>query len=189
MMARHEEPREDLLREATALRQRIELRRARDGHSLVIGFRSDGGGSIYFGADYVLQFTSDGLVRRAYAEGQMIKAEAGRLIALDRQRSQPDVVELVRDEWTSQRQQDWLDQARRQLDEWFSQIQDSLWEVVGQVPADADIKGRVVDWLRGLPRPLQVAARPHSGSQGRGQASRRGRQESGSDRNHDEATG
>ncbi|MFM8252476.1 MAG: hypothetical protein ACKOBW_12835 [Planctomycetota bacterium] len=161
-MARQEEPREDLLREATALHERIELRRTGDSSSLVIGFRRDGGGSLYVGADYVLQFTSAGEVRRAFFQGQMLKAEAGRLVALDRQRSAARGVELVRDEWSVERQQQWLLQAQAQLDEFLQQLQAHVFITVGQVPAEADVRGRVIGWLQGLPRPLQVAARPHA---------------------------
>lgn len=161
-MARQEEPREDLLREATALVERIELRRPDDPWSLVIGFRRDGGGSLYAGADFVLQFTSAGQLRRAFAQGQMLKAEAGRLVALDRQRSTAGGVELIRDEWSVERQQGWLLQAQSQLEEFLQQIQAHVFITVGQVPAEADVRRRVIDWLQSLPRPLQVAARPHA---------------------------
>jgi hypothetical protein len=161
-MARQEEPREDLLREATALGERIELRRPGDNWSLVIGFRRDGGGSLYVGADYVLQFTSMGQLRRAFDQGQMLKAEAGRIVALDRQRSDRRGVELVRDEWSVERQRQWLLQAQSQLEEILQQIQAQAFMTVGQVPAEADVRGRVIRWLQSLPRPLQVASRPHA---------------------------
>ena len=70
-MARDESDREDLLREATALVERIELAPAdaADDEHIVAGFRRDGALSIYFGADPVYHFNSAGELRRAYCDG------------------------------------------------------------------------------------------------------------------------
>ena len=50
-MARHEEDREDLLAEATALVERAELVVEGAAESVVIGFRRDGCASIYCGCN------------------------------------------------------------------------------------------------------------------------------------------
>ena len=47
-MARQEQEREDLLREAVALVERIEVQTAREQGTVVIGFRRDGAASVYF---------------------------------------------------------------------------------------------------------------------------------------------
>ena len=90
-MARDQSSREDLLREATALVERIELRIAgpmsvkhdRDDH-VVVGFRANGSASFFFGEDPVYQFNSAGQLRRAYCGGLLIKAAHGRLVSLQR---------------------------------------------------------------------------------------------------------
>ena len=71
--------REDLLREATALVERIELVPHRDrqfdaSEPIVVGFRADGALSIFFGDDPVYQFNAAGELRRAYCDGLLFKA-------------------------------------------------------------------------------------------------------------------
>src|SRR5262245_26728992 len=98
-MAREESEREDLLREATAFVDRIELAlpsasRATSAH-VVAGFRRDGGLSIFFGDDPVYQFNAAGELRRAYFDGNLVKAVNGRLASLSRIRTGSEV-QLVR---------------------------------------------------------------------------------------------
>ncbi len=80
-MARDEQDREDLLREATALVERVELAPTDNeaGEHIVIGFRAGGAASVYFGGDTAYHFNSDGELRRAYADGLLYKADIGRL--------------------------------------------------------------------------------------------------------------
>src|SRR3954462_9073696 len=98
-MAREESSREDLLREATALVERIELipnGSTSDGH-IVAGFRLNGALSLFFGEEPVFQFNACGELRRAYSDGKLLKADRGRLAALGRVRTQNEV-QLVRHE-------------------------------------------------------------------------------------------
>src|SRR5262245_10991650 len=87
-MAREESDREDLLREATALVERIELivDIGNAGQHVVAGFRTNGAASIFFGADPVYQFNAAGELRRAYCDGVLIKGSRGRLVSLSRKR-------------------------------------------------------------------------------------------------------
>jgi len=73
-MAREEEPREDLLREATALVERVELQIEGFAETIVAGFRRDGAASFYFGQDFVFQFNTANQLRRGYVEGRLFKA-------------------------------------------------------------------------------------------------------------------
>src|SRR5204863_2544475 len=78
-MAREESSREDLLREATALVERIELipnGSTSDGR-IVAGFRRNGALSVFFGEDPVYQFNAAGELRRAYTDGKLLKADRG----------------------------------------------------------------------------------------------------------------
>src|SRR4051794_11841558 len=93
-MARHESDREDLLREATALVERVELTMAGSEEPIVIGFRRDGSCSMFFGADPVYQFNTQAELRRAFREGRLVKAEGGRLVALERRREAGQLVLL-----------------------------------------------------------------------------------------------
>src|SRR5512134_1308657 len=94
-MARQESEREDLLREATALVERAELQLPSFAEPIVVGFRSGGAASFFFGSDPVYQFNSTGQLRRAFVAGKLLKAERGRLVALARERTAEEVA-LVR---------------------------------------------------------------------------------------------
>src|SRR6184192_244955 len=96
-MARVERDREDLLAEATALVERVELEVAGWPGHVVLGFRASGCGSVYFGADEAYQFNTTGELRRAYRDGALYKAERRRLVRLARQRTAEEV-QLIRHE-------------------------------------------------------------------------------------------
>ncbi len=64
-MARHEEEREDLMRDAKALVDRIELVVPGFEEPVVVGFRTNGAASFYFGQDAVYHFNSQLELRRA----------------------------------------------------------------------------------------------------------------------------
>ncbi|MCO6459359.1 MAG: hypothetical protein J5I93_28955 [Pirellulaceae bacterium] len=183
-MARHEADREDLLREATALVDRVELRTDAEPDPVVVGFRRDGCGSVYFGAEPVYQFNSSGQLRRGYHGGQLLKAEAGRLIGLTRRRT-ANQVQLLRDEWDAQRTVAFLLDAHRRLERLRQSLAEGRFTLIGQVvtPASADtwqrdasepcaaVAGqgagdaaliqRIARWLESLGA-LTVAASPHA---------------------------
>jgi hypothetical protein len=161
-MARTESDREDLLREATALIERTELRLPDYGEPIVIGFRRDGSGSLYVGGEPVFQFNSRGQLRRAYWEGKLIKAEAGQLAALSRQRT-ATAVELVREELCPARAAEVLAAGRSWLDRIANALATGQFEVTGQVPEDGTMLVRIRAWVESLPRELQIAPRPHVG--------------------------
>lgn len=76
-MARQEHDREDLLAEAVALVERIELRVGDWPQSVTAGFRRDGSASFYLTADEVYQFNTARQLRRAFLAGRLIKARHG----------------------------------------------------------------------------------------------------------------
>jgi hypothetical protein len=94
-MARNESDREDLIREATAMRNRIEWQIPGESEPVFAGVRSDGNLSVYFGQDPVFQFTPSGQLRRAYAEGFLYRTQGATLARLNRERS-PDQTVLAR---------------------------------------------------------------------------------------------
>jgi hypothetical protein len=163
-MARHESEREDLLREATALVERIELcvkdaSDAAHGQShIVAGFRANDALSIYFGSDPVYQFNAAGELRRAYCDGLLFKAAGRRLTSLRRVR-QSDTVQLVRHDLTDQEQQSFVERMQMLFTTLANDLAGGRYRVVGQVPRGTDVVGRVSRWLSdhdGLP----IAATP-----------------------------
>jgi hypothetical protein len=156
---RIEQDREDLLAEATALVERIEL--ATDGDpSIVVGFRKVGAGSLYFGPEPAYHFNSIDQLRRAYVGGLLFKAEKGLLISLDRRRTEGQV-QLVRDSLDEQQTADFLAEFARRKNELKAAIRDGRCQIIGQVPADGDVLRRVADWLATLADCPAIASSPH----------------------------
>ncbi|MFT5322887.1 MAG: hypothetical protein ACI8P0_000730 [Planctomycetaceae bacterium] len=100
-MARNESDREDLIREATAMRNRVEWQVPGESEPVFAGIRSDGSLSVYFGQDPVYQFTSSGQLRRAYAEGFLYRTQDKTLARLSRDRSTDQMV-LARSDLNSE---------------------------------------------------------------------------------------
>jgi len=150
-MARDESRREDLLREATAFVERIELVPSSSTSKaaetpIVAGFRADGALSVFFGEDPVYQFNAAGELRRAYCDGLLLKAVRGRLVSLQRVRSANEV-QLVRHELTDAEQNDFLAAMKNRLHELAEMLAVGDCEIGRQSPPDADVLGRVQTWL------------------------------------------
>jgi hypothetical protein len=168
-MARTESDREDLLRDATALAERIELAPAEAGadEHVVIGFRAEGAVSVYFGAEPVYQFNTANQLRRAYCDGRLFKAVRGRLVALERVRREREV-QLLRHELTDDEQAVFISRMRGRLSDLVGQLDAGRVDVIGQVPVDKDVLERVRAWfacydsdLAGSRRLPEVARTPH----------------------------
>lgn len=161
-MAREESDREDLLREATALVERCELRvDSFPGFEVVAGFRRNGALSIYFGVDPVVQFDPQGRLRRGYWQGDLLKAEAGRLVRLQKQRTQAESL-FVRTDLDQAEVGEILRVIQDQLMALSSDLAANRYQLVGQVPADVDVVARLRRALEHLPRPIEIADRPHA---------------------------
>ena len=169
-MARDESSREDLLHEATALVERIELVSRTADRSLaasdlvdqhiVAGFRRDGALSVFFGEDPVYQFNAAGELRRAYCDGKLLKATRGRLAALQRVRTEHEV-QLVRHELSREEEAAFLSQMEERLRHLTGFINADMFDIVGQVPPDVDVLGRVKKCLATNEK-RQIAARPNA---------------------------
>src|SRR5687767_152707 len=95
-MATSEHDREDILREATALVERVELIVPGCQEPVIVGFRRDGSASFFFGTEFVVQFNTSDELRRGYDHGQLLKADQGRLFTMKRQRQDNEVTLLTR---------------------------------------------------------------------------------------------
>jgi len=161
-MARQEQRREDILREATALVERAEFQLQGYAEPVVVGYRRDGSASFFFGDDYVFQFNSARQLRRVYYEGLLLKAEAGELVSLSRHRRADEVV-LRRHNLTVEETNRMLAQVRQHLDQLAQELRTVTYTMVRQVPAEADIASKTDRWLAMLGDQFVIARRPHVG--------------------------
>lgn len=147
-MAREVYPREDLLRDAKALLPRVqfEVTLARQKETLFAGFRVQGALSLYFGTEPVYHFNSSNQLRRAHVEDRLIKAEAGRLVALRRQQSQISS-ELLRQEMSDSEESEFCQSLGARLQELKEALQAKRYTAVGQVPETGDAVGQLQRWL------------------------------------------
>ena len=158
-MSRSESDREDLLREATALVERIELPLPGYDEPIVVGFRKDGSASFFFGPDPVYQFNTAGELRRAYANGLLYKAETGRLVSLRRERSATETA-LVRHELTPDETTALLAGLTGHFEQLRAALQVDAHQVLREVPAAANLPPRILAWLQQLPTTIPIASAP-----------------------------
>ncbi|HXT58916.1 MAG TPA: hypothetical protein VN699_09775 [Pirellulales bacterium] len=161
-MARREQDREDLLAEATALVERVELRVAAFSSPLVIGFRAQGAASVYFGADPAYHFNARGELRRAHVLGLLYKAEDGKLVSLSRRRSAGEV-QLLRRDLTVEETERFLSSLSADLLALGEALNQGRFARVGQRPEGVDVVGRVQAWLAERRGGIEVADSPKVG--------------------------
>ncbi|MEX2185242.1 MAG: hypothetical protein WD875_00540 [Pirellulales bacterium] len=157
---RLEVDREDLLAEATALVDRVEL--AIDGFAepVVVGFRRQGAASCYFGADPAYHFNAGGELRRAYCGGLLYKSDGGRLAAMNRRRTDA-AVELVRHDLGDDEQREFCDRLAGDLQKLRDALDAGKFRVLGEVSTGGDVLSKVRQWLTGISLPPAIARRPN----------------------------
>ena len=166
-MPRLEQDREDLLAEATAFVERVELQLSGSKQPLaanlvVVGFRSGGAVSFFFGADPMYQFNSAGELRRVFAGGKSYKAERQRLVAIERSRSSAGRVELAMQPLERNAQERLQGDMVRRLTELADAIRDGSATVSREVPAGADVRRRVIQWLEQRGGTFPIADGPNA---------------------------
>ena len=160
-MARHEHDREDLLGEAVAMVERIAWHTP-EGVEWFVGFRQTGAASVYFDQDPAYHFNSADQLRRAYVDGQLLKAERGQLRTMHRQRPGGEV-QLVSRLLTASEAETLLARLRNDLTQLADQLAGGAFTLVGQVPDDQPVARRVAEWLEQLlADPLSIARTPHA---------------------------
>ena len=158
-MARQEEPRENLLAEATALVDRAELTVPHETEPVVVGFRREGAASFFFGEDPVYQFTSQGALRRAFVDGLLYKAVDGQLASMTRVRTGSEV-QLVRHDLAAQEHDAFLATAATRLKRLRDALTRADFELTGEVTTAGSPVDRAIEFLGGLSQPLVVAKSP-----------------------------
>lgn len=159
-MARQEQERENLMREATALTQRIEIQIAGQDAPIVIGFRRDGSGSLFIGADPVFQFNKRNELRRGFLDGNLIKAENGGLVELKRCRT-PNEVQLHRRELDLKETKSYLRLFQNHAGKILAAIAADEFTVVEQVPPNLAHLDLVANWLKTTLNDTQIADQPN----------------------------
>jgi len=141
-MSRHETDREDLIAEATALQERVELQAPGAAAPAVAGFHRDGRLSIYFGPDPVYHFDPEGRLRRAFVDGNLYRSRGDTLSRLTRERTET-TTSLVRHDLNQEELTNFLKRMRSRLEELQRQFAEGAIVVLRQVPSEADVAGRV----------------------------------------------
>ncbi len=173
-MARLETDRDDLFAEAAALSPKAEwtpdpldpatalLSRG----PIVVGLRSvDASGdayglSLYDGSDRVDHFSTRGNWRRAFRDGELVKADRGRLVGLTRVRDDRSS-ELIATVWSAER----IEHERRMTAARLSALIDAWRRGSGRfgrvapLPAQNSIE-RLLAALESLRTPLRIASGP-----------------------------
>jgi len=165
-LAKQEVDREDILREATALVNRVELEvsgRA-DGESIVFGFRECGSLTIYFGAEPVYQFNANQALRRAFHQGCLLKAVDCLLVSMRRER-QDGKLQLLSTPWDEEKTREFIGQVRRDMFQLVEAIEVGEAQVIGFVVADQQMTAKILTtqfchWCNDHLLDLQVARVP-----------------------------
>ncbi len=159
-MARHEQQREDLLREATALVRRVELSLPWHKENVVVGYRRNEAPSFFFGEDPVYQFNANGELRRAYRDRRLIKAEAGKLASLQRVRNGREV-SLVRHDLTSDETDRFIGEMTATLKQFVETLQENDYEIVGQIPSDENVVASIIETTQSILGEIRIADQPN----------------------------
>jgi len=160
-VGKQQSDREDLLREATALVRRTELKIGRWTDPVVVGFRRDGSASFFFGVSPVYQFNSTKQIRRAFVDDRLIKSVRGELMSMRRERHE-DRVDLISSPFSAEEALAFLQLAWDDLRALQKALTDKQFAVVGQISDGADVVSEVQGWLASaLLEPIRVAAQPN----------------------------
>jgi len=165
-MARNEDDREDLLREAVALVPRAELHVQGLAELLTAGFRSNGFLSLYFGQDPVFQFDQSGRLRRAFEGGLLYRTAAVTLSRLQRVRSD-DTVTLLRHDLNPQELAEFRSRMQHQLAALQTALENGSVFVVRCVPENQDWTSLLLESLAKVSTATPWLAAPLVGRRGR----------------------
>ena len=161
-MASQPQDRENLLRDATAFTTRLQLQVPSQGRTTEVfaGFRQGGAASFYFDQDPVYHFNTAGQLRRAFVDGYLVKAEAGRLVRLHRQRTESESA-MIRDEMTSAEQQAFCQTVLLALQQLQQTLATGSYTLEGQVTATEkeDAVVRLAEYLEHLQK-IAIADTP-----------------------------
>ena len=146
--------------EASALAERCELSLPGIEDNIIVGFRRNGAGCVYVGADPVFQFNTQSELRRGFRHGNLLKAESGKLVELRRERTGVEV-QLLRHVVDAEEQAQLLTTVEDCLRQIVEALRSGQARVVSQVPAEIDFPARITDWISRIPFPVRIAQQPN----------------------------
>ena len=144
---RHESDREDIMREATAMRRRASFTVAGLPGPIVAGFRSNDFFSVFFDQNPVYQFDNVGRLRRAYRDGLLFRTQGTTLAQLNRVRT-PERTELQRTDLTPEQLPEFLAEMHAFLNRFQIALAEDSAQLHEQVPIDTDLVPDVMIALR-----------------------------------------
>ena len=139
--------------------ERAELQIAGAAEPVVIGFRANGAASIFFGQDAAYHFDAAGRFRRAYEGGLLFKADRGRLASLARRRTERET-QLLRHDLSDAEQEQFLAELQERIARLRQAISGGETRWLRQVPQEADVPGRIANWLTAIATPIEIARSP-----------------------------
>lgn len=156
---RLEADREDLMREATALRERAEFRIPNEAESVIAGYRTDGALSIYFGPDPCFHFDPQGRLRRAFVAGDLFRTQGETLARLRRSRT-AEAVELQRHDLPLQERDEFLAAARDRLRAFAEALASNHADCLEQISGGPALPEKLARDLKNIvAAPLELAPR------------------------------
>lgn len=146
-MARNEADREDLMREAVALKRRVKLRLLGESEPIVVGIRENGLWSVYFGSDPVFHFDAEDRLRRAFVGGCLFRSHGTGLSRLTRHRSDRET-NLLRYDLSPQELAEFWSTAAPHLRGLAEAINNGTAKVQERIPGDWAFAGDILEVLR-----------------------------------------
>lgn len=137
-MARYESDREDLMRDATALKRRVELSIEGEPKNPIVGFGDQGFLSIYFDPDSVYHFDDAGRLRRAFVGGHLFRTQETTLARLTRVRTETET-KLKRYDLSTGELDQFLETLKDRLQSLRGAIGRRKARIVKQIPGDDPI--------------------------------------------------
>lgn len=128
--------------------------------AVTIGYRSSGALSIFFGQDPVYQFNDAGQFRRGYIDGELLKAESGRLVRMRRERDDQKTT-LVSTSMSDVDQAEVIVKIEWRLSEFAESIEEGETTCTAIIPEDADVAAEFLVWWRERQMSIDVAAAPN----------------------------
>ncbi len=165
-MAKQQQDKEDILREATALVNRIELKVPENSSwedSVFVGFRRDQSISFFFGGEPVYQFNIRNQFRRGYDRGVLLKAEHGQLVQLRQERENGKLV-LLRRVWEETETTEYLESVRMNLAALRDLVRRNLVEIVGavvEIGTPEELLQQITHWIDQHMDSMEIASVPN----------------------------
>lgn len=156
-MARYEADREDIMREAIALRRRIAIKVPGVEDPIVCGVRSTGRWSFYLDPNRVYQFDEKLRLRRAYLACFLYRTQGTTLARMDRERTDTETT-LVRNDLDAEELASVLAEMRTCLANLLDQLQSETYRVIESIPSGSNVLGELRQALEQLlSKPMELA--------------------------------